>query len=185
MTSRQDTHATTLRAWHLALLRFAVTREVSDMQAAWAIAAELDRLGTRDRDSATFGFFRRTTQELCAALLQPGEFDRRDRSPSSCEDAGRSAQTRLAGGARATRGGGRRKLQVNRKRQVGPAQQQLMEGPGIPENRFAIGAWPGSISSLAPSRPEHAFPAISVRVRACNGPPDDSCAAFRQGRRKT
>lgn len=72
MTSRQDTHATTLRAWHLALLRFAVTREVSDMQAAWAIAAELDRLGTRDRDSATFGFFRRTTQELCAALLQPG-----------------------------------------------------------------------------------------------------------------
>jgi hypothetical protein len=72
MTSRQDTHTTTLRAWHLALLRFAVTREVSDMQAAWAIAAELDRLGTRDRDSATFGFFRRSTQELCAALLQPG-----------------------------------------------------------------------------------------------------------------
>ena len=73
MTSRQDIHATTLRAWHLALLRFAVTREVSDMQAAWAIAAELDRLGTRDRDSATFGFFRRTTQVLCAALLQPDE----------------------------------------------------------------------------------------------------------------
>ena len=43
------------------------------MQAAWAIAAELDRLGTRDRDSATFGFFRRTTQVLCAALLQPDE----------------------------------------------------------------------------------------------------------------
>lgn len=73
MTSRQDTQTTTLRAWHLALLRFAVTREVSDMQAAWAIAAEVDRLGTRDRDSATFGFFRRTTQELCAALLQPDE----------------------------------------------------------------------------------------------------------------
>ena len=73
MTSRQDTHATTLRAWHLAVLRFAVTREVSDMQATWAIAAEVDRLGTRDRDSATFGFFRRTTQVLCAALLQPDE----------------------------------------------------------------------------------------------------------------
>lgn len=72
MTSRQDTHATTLRAWHLALLRFAVTLETSDLQAAWAVAAELDRLGARERDSVTFGFFRRTTQELCAAMLQPG-----------------------------------------------------------------------------------------------------------------
>jgi hypothetical protein len=71
VVSQQDAQAKTLRAWHLALLRFAVTLEASDKQAAWAIAAELDRLGALDRDAVPFSFFRRTTQELCAAVLQP------------------------------------------------------------------------------------------------------------------
>jgi hypothetical protein len=71
VVSQQDAQAKTLRAWNLALLRFAVTLEASDKQAAWAIAAELDRLGALDRDAVPFSFFRRTTQELCAAVLQP------------------------------------------------------------------------------------------------------------------
>jgi hypothetical protein len=69
--SQQDANAKALWAWHLALLRFAVTLEASDKQAAWAIAAELDRLGSRDRDPTSFAFFRRTTQEFCAAVLEP------------------------------------------------------------------------------------------------------------------
>jgi hypothetical protein len=68
-----DARAKSLRAWHLALLRFAVTLDVSDKQAVWAIAAELDRLGSHNRDSASFAFFRRTTLELCAALLEPDD----------------------------------------------------------------------------------------------------------------
>jgi hypothetical protein len=69
---QQNAQARALRAWQLALLRFAVTLEISDRQAAWAIAAELDRPGCQDRHPAPFAFFRRTTQELCAAVLQPG-----------------------------------------------------------------------------------------------------------------
>ena len=71
--SQDNAQAKTLRAWHLALLRFAVTRETSDKQAAWAIAAEIDRLGARDRDPTSFAFFRTTTHELCAAVLQPDD----------------------------------------------------------------------------------------------------------------
>jgi hypothetical protein len=71
--SQENAQAKTLRAWHLALLRFAVTREASDKQAAWAIAAEIDRLGSRDRDPTSFAFFRTTTRELCAAVLQPDD----------------------------------------------------------------------------------------------------------------
>ena len=68
--SQQNAQARTLQAWQLALLRFAVTLEASDGQAARAIANELDRSGRRD-SSASFAFFRKTTDELCSVVLQP------------------------------------------------------------------------------------------------------------------
>ncbi len=68
-----ERHARTLRAWQLALLRFAVTLDNTDRLAALAIASELDRLGPADKPG--FGFFRRTSAELCAAVLQPNELN--------------------------------------------------------------------------------------------------------------
>jgi hypothetical protein len=55
-----------LRAWQLALLRFAVTRDDADRLNVAALGAELDRLG---RDAgASLHFFRRTSTQLCAAI---------------------------------------------------------------------------------------------------------------------
>nr|QDP21774.1 hypothetical protein FNV92_06175 [Bradyrhizobium cosmicum] len=57
-----------LRAWQLALLRFAVTLDESDRLNAAALAAELDRpSGQRDPDGSLH-FFRRTSSQLCAAI---------------------------------------------------------------------------------------------------------------------
>jgi hypothetical protein len=69
--SEQHTQGRALQAWHLALLRFAVTLEASDRQAGRAIAAELDRSGCRDRHSPSFAFFRKYTEELCNAIVRP------------------------------------------------------------------------------------------------------------------
>jgi hypothetical protein len=55
-----------LRAWQLALLRFAVTLDDSDRLNVAALAAELDRQGGNSRDS--LHFFRRTSSQLCAAI---------------------------------------------------------------------------------------------------------------------
>jgi len=66
-------HARTLRAWQLAFLRFAVTLDNADRLAVLAIAAEMDRLDPVQDGERTFGFFRRTSAELCAAILQPNE----------------------------------------------------------------------------------------------------------------
>jgi hypothetical protein len=66
-------HARTLRAWQLAMLRFAVTLDNADRLAVMAIASEIDRLGPQHGGKADFGFFRRNSAELCAAILQPGE----------------------------------------------------------------------------------------------------------------
>jgi hypothetical protein len=65
-----EKHARTLRAWQLALLRFAVTLDNADRLAVLMIAAEIDRLGAR-HEKPDFGFFRNTSAELCAAILQP------------------------------------------------------------------------------------------------------------------
>jgi hypothetical protein len=67
-------HAKTLRAWHLAILRFAVTLDNADRLAVLAIASEIDRLGPQQDGTADFSFFRETSAELCAAILQPNEF---------------------------------------------------------------------------------------------------------------
>jgi len=57
----------------LALLRFAVTLDNADRLAVLAIAAEMDRLhAVQDRKPA-FGFFRKTSAELGAAIRQPNE----------------------------------------------------------------------------------------------------------------
>jgi len=62
-------HARTLRAWQLAILRFAVTWDNADRLAVMAIANEIDRLGLQHNGKAAFSFFRRTSAELCAAIL--------------------------------------------------------------------------------------------------------------------
>jgi len=68
-----DWHAKTLRAWQLAILRFAVTLDNSDRMAVMAIATQIDTLGSPHDSKPNFNFFRRTSAELCAAILQPNE----------------------------------------------------------------------------------------------------------------
>jgi len=65
--------ARTLRAWQLAILRFAVTLDNADRLAVMAIANEIDRLGSRHDGKPDFSFFRRTSAELCAAIQTPNE----------------------------------------------------------------------------------------------------------------
>ena len=71
--SEFDWNARTVRAWQLAILRFAVTLDNADRLAVMAIASEIDRLGPRHDGKPDFSFFRRTSTELCAAILQPNE----------------------------------------------------------------------------------------------------------------
>ena len=68
-----ERHARTLRAWQLAILRFAVTLDSADRLAVMAIATEIDRLDPQQQGKPDFNFFRRTSAELCAAIAQPGE----------------------------------------------------------------------------------------------------------------
>ena len=71
--SETDWNARTLRAWQLSILRFAVTLDNADRLAVMAIASEIDRLGPEQDGKPDFSFFRRTSVELCAAILQPNE----------------------------------------------------------------------------------------------------------------
>lgn len=66
-------YAKTLRAWQLAILRFAVTLDNADRLAVLMIASEMDRLDPRQEGNPDFRFFRRTSAELCAAILRPNE----------------------------------------------------------------------------------------------------------------
>jgi hypothetical protein len=50
-----------------------VTLDSADRLAVMAIASEIDRLGPEQDGKPDFGFFRRTSAELCAAILQPNE----------------------------------------------------------------------------------------------------------------
>jgi hypothetical protein len=63
--------AGTLRAWHLAILRYAVTLDNADRLAVLRIALEIDSVEPRRDGRADFDFFRRTSPELCAAIVQP------------------------------------------------------------------------------------------------------------------
>jgi hypothetical protein len=68
-----DWYVQTLRAWQLAILRFAVTLDNADRLAVLMIASEIDRLDPRQDGNPDFSFFRRTSAELCAAILRPNE----------------------------------------------------------------------------------------------------------------
>lgn len=70
-----ERHAGLLRAWHLAFLRFALTRDNADRLGVLAIANEIDRLGQPLRIEPAFSFFRKTSTELCVAMLRPGDGD--------------------------------------------------------------------------------------------------------------
>lgn len=59
-----------IRAWHLAILRFAVTLDHADRLGVFAVAAEIDRLGGSCGEKRQFGFFRKTSAELCASILR-------------------------------------------------------------------------------------------------------------------
>jgi hypothetical protein len=71
--SESERNAKTARAWQLAILRFAVTLDNADRLAVMAIANEIDALGPRHDGKPDFSFFRRTSVELCAAILQPNQ----------------------------------------------------------------------------------------------------------------
>jgi hypothetical protein len=71
--SGAEWNARTLRFWQLAILRFAVTLDNADRMAVMAIANEIDGLGSQHDGEPDFRFFRRTSTELCAALLRPNE----------------------------------------------------------------------------------------------------------------
>jgi hypothetical protein len=68
-----DWRARTVRAWQLAILRFAVTLDNADRLAVLAIANEIDKLRPRQYGKPAFDFFRRTSAQLCAAILRPDE----------------------------------------------------------------------------------------------------------------
>jgi hypothetical protein len=68
-----ERHAKTLRAWQLAILRFVVTLDNADRLAVLMIAAELDGVGPKPDNKSEFSFFRKTSAELCAAILRPNE----------------------------------------------------------------------------------------------------------------
>ena len=64
-----STHGKLLRAWQLAILRYAVTLDDADRENVLALAREIDRSGDESRREPTLHFFRRTSTELCSAIL--------------------------------------------------------------------------------------------------------------------
>jgi hypothetical protein len=68
-----ESHTWRLRAWQPAILRFVVTLDNGDRLGVLAIANDIDRLGSQDRQASDFGFLRRSSAELCAAILQRNE----------------------------------------------------------------------------------------------------------------
>ena len=72
MSSKEpaETHDKLLRAWQLAILRYAVTLDNADRENVLALAREIDRSGDESRREATLHFFRRTSAEVCSAILR-------------------------------------------------------------------------------------------------------------------
>jgi hypothetical protein len=62
---KNEWYAKTLRAWQLAILRFAVTLDNADRLAVLAIASEIDRLGPRHGGKPGFSFF---LSDQCRAM---------------------------------------------------------------------------------------------------------------------
>jgi hypothetical protein len=63
-------HAWMIKAWHLAILRFAVTLDNADKLGVFAIAAAIDRLGESCDERRQFGFFRNKSADLCRSILR-------------------------------------------------------------------------------------------------------------------
>jgi hypothetical protein len=68
-TEISDWHCRTVRAWMLAVLRFATTLDDDDKLAAFAAASEIDKLNSSHTSPCGFRFFRRTSAEVCAAIV--------------------------------------------------------------------------------------------------------------------
>jgi hypothetical protein len=68
-----DWQTRALRSWHLAILRFALTRDNADRLGVIATATEIDRIGRPQDERVDFGFFRRTSTEICDAILHPNK----------------------------------------------------------------------------------------------------------------
>lgn len=66
-----DWHSRTVRAWLLAVLRFATTLDADDKLAVFASAAEIDRLSAQHSGPCGFRFFHRTSVEVCTAAENP------------------------------------------------------------------------------------------------------------------
>lgn len=66
-----ERHDRTVRAWLLALLRFAITRDSDDRLAVLAAASAIDKLSAQQDRQCAFRFFHRTSAELCAAITDP------------------------------------------------------------------------------------------------------------------
>lgn len=66
-----ERYVNTLRAWQLAILRFAVTLDKADGLAVQTIAAHIDGLDSKQDNKPEFSFFRKTSAELCAAIQRP------------------------------------------------------------------------------------------------------------------
>jgi hypothetical protein len=73
MNSDASRHNQAFLAWQLALLRFAVTLDNNDRLAVLDAAIEIDRLGSNGYRKSDFRFFRRTSDELCASILDPDQ----------------------------------------------------------------------------------------------------------------
>lgn len=67
---RSEWHARTVRAWLLALLRYAVTLDNDDRLGVFAAAAHIDNQNSAQSDSG-FRFFARTSADLCSAIANP------------------------------------------------------------------------------------------------------------------
>jgi hypothetical protein len=66
-------HGNVLRAWQLALLRFAITLDGADRMNVMAIAKEIDRGGRARDEPANFSFFRKTSSDLCTSILRQND----------------------------------------------------------------------------------------------------------------
>jgi hypothetical protein len=62
-----------VKTWLLSLLRFAVTRDRDDRQTVLALAAEIDKLGSRSTGNADFSFFSKNGADICAAIDNPDD----------------------------------------------------------------------------------------------------------------
>ena len=68
-TSWKESRTEKVRDWLLAILRFAVTLHDADRSAVLTIAEEIDKRGKRLDDRSAYQFFRKTSAELCDAIL--------------------------------------------------------------------------------------------------------------------